>query len=95
MSQYLGLIWCIYLLPLCMLGKNFSRRHFETFFLFFLENGIRHFMPTVSLGDNLHEVSDPLPRKRDQTSVRSSFLGINKKNITNLLSAEKIGSDTS
>ena len=27
-------------LTLCMLGKKFSRRHFEIFFLFFLENRI-------------------------------------------------------
>ena len=27
-------------LTLCMLGKNFSSQHFETFFLFFLENMI-------------------------------------------------------
>ena len=30
------------------------------FFLFFLENGISHFMQIVSLGDNLHEVSYPI-----------------------------------
>ena len=29
------------------------------FFLFFQENKFRHFMQIVSLGDNLHEVSDP------------------------------------
>ena len=28
------------LLALCMLDKNYSRQHFETFFLFFLENMI-------------------------------------------------------
>ena len=27
---------------LCMLGKNVSRQQFEIFFLFFLENRIRH-----------------------------------------------------
>ena len=47
-------------LTLCMLGKNFSRRHFEIFFLFFLENRTCHFMQIVSLGDNLHEESDPI-----------------------------------
>ena len=31
-----------------------------TFFLFFLENRIWHFMKIVSLGDNLHEVSNPI-----------------------------------
>ena len=47
-------------LILCMLDKNFSRKHFEIFFLFFLENRIWHFMQIVSNGDNLHEVSDPI-----------------------------------
>ena len=31
------------------LGKNFSRLHFEIFFLFFPENRIRHFMHTVTI----------------------------------------------
>ena len=43
-----------------MLGKNFSRQHFEVVFLLFLENRFWHFMQIVSLGDNLHEVSDPI-----------------------------------
>ena len=30
------------------------------FFLFFPENRIRHFMQIVSLGDNLHEMSNPV-----------------------------------
>ena len=34
-------------LTLRMLGKNFSK-HFEIFFLFFLENKIWHFMQIVS-----------------------------------------------
>ena len=35
------------------LGKNFSRQHFEMFFLFlFLKNGLSYF-----IGDNLHEMS--------------------------------------
>ena len=34
-------------LTLCMLGKNFSRQHFETVFLFFLENRIWHFTQIV------------------------------------------------
>ena len=33
---------------LCNLGKIFSRRHTEIFFLFFPENRIWHFMQTVS-----------------------------------------------
>ena len=36
-----------------MLGKTFSILHFEIIFLFFLEN-------RISLGDSLHEVSDPI-----------------------------------
>ena len=36
-------------LTLCMLGKKISRRHFEVFFLFFLENRISHFMQIVFL----------------------------------------------
>ena len=47
-------------LTLCMLGKNFSRRHFEIFFLFILDNRIWHFMQIVSYEDNLHEVSGPV-----------------------------------
>ena len=35
-------------ISLCMLGKNFSRWHFEVFFLFFLENMIWYFMQIVS-----------------------------------------------
>ena len=34
-------------LTLCMLGKIFSRRHFEIFILFLLENRIWHFMQTT------------------------------------------------
>ena len=45
---------------LCMLGKNFSKRPFEIFFLQFLENRIWHVMQIVSLRDNLHEMSDPI-----------------------------------
>ena len=30
------------------------------FFLFFPENRIRHFMQTVFIGDNLHEMSKPV-----------------------------------
>ena len=45
------------LLTLSTLGKIFSRRYFEIFFLFFPENRIWHFMQIVSLGDNLHEMS--------------------------------------
>ena len=57
-----------------MRGKEFSRPHFEIFFLFFLENKIGHLMHIV-LGDNLHEVLDAI------------FLEKNKKNMVSLLSA--------
>ena len=43
-----------------MLGKNFSRQHFEIPFLFFLEKKTLYFLQIVSLGDNFHEVSDPI-----------------------------------
>ena len=44
-------------LKLSMSSKNF-RQHFETFFLFFLENTLWHFMQIVSLADNLQEMSN-------------------------------------
>ena len=55
-----------YLLPIpdliihCMLGKNFSRQHFGIFFFFFPENRLWHFLQTVSLRVNLHEMSNPI-----------------------------------
>ena len=54
------------ILTLCMLGKRFSWRHFEIFFLFFLETGIWHFMQTVSWG-------------QFALSVKSYFLGKTRK----------------
>ena len=48
------------MLTLSMLGKNFSRQHFEIFYLFFPENRLWHFMQIVSLGDNLLEMSMPV-----------------------------------
>ena len=47
-------------LMLCTLGKIFSRRHTEIFFLFSTENRIWLFMQIVSNGDNLHEMSNPV-----------------------------------
>ena len=55
-----------------MLGKIFSKQHFDVFCLFFLEKSIRHFMP---IGDKLHEMSN-------------SIFFEKKKSIINLLSAE-------
>ena len=55
-----SVFWPGAMLTLSTLGKIFSRRHFEIFFLFFSENRIWHFMQIVSLGDNLHEMSNPV-----------------------------------
>ena len=40
------------------LGKIFSGRHIEIFFLIFPENRTWHFMQIVSIGDKLHEMSN-------------------------------------
>ena len=48
----------------CTLGKNFSRRHFETFNIYFLESRIWHF--------NRHEVSDPIFGKNKKTLINLS-----------------------
>ena len=42
------------------------------FFLFFLENRIWHFVQIVSLGDNLHEVSNPISRKNKKKYFKMS-----------------------
>ena len=42
-------------------------------------------MHIVSGGDNLHEMSNP---RQFAWNVKSLFLGKNKKNVTNLSSAE-------
>ena len=55
-----------------MLGKNFSRRHFD--FFLFIRNKILHFMQIVSLG-----------RRKFASRVRSNFLG---KTIASLSSTE-------
>ena len=39
---------------------RFNRGKLMIFFLFFLENRIWYFMQIVSLGDNLHAVSNPI-----------------------------------
>ena len=39
---------------------RFSRQQIGDVFLIFQENRIWHFMQIVSLGNNLHEVSDPI-----------------------------------
>ena len=48
------------LLVCSMLGKSFSRWHFEIFILFFPENRLWHFIQIVSFGNNLHKMSEPI-----------------------------------
>ena len=56
-----------------MLGKNFSRRYFEIFFLFFpRKQDLSFYANCIRNGDNLHNVSNP----------------VSWKNIINLSSAE-------
>ena len=38
----------------------FSRRSTRDIFVFYPENRIRHFMQIVSIGDNLHDMSNPV-----------------------------------
>ena len=58
--HFRNIFFFIDLSMLSMLGKNFSRQHFEIFFFFvFSENMLWHFMQIVSLGDNLHEIPKP------------------------------------
>ena len=47
-------------LTLTMLWADSAADKLVIFFLFFLENRTWHFMQIVSLGDKLHEVSDPI-----------------------------------
>ena len=45
---------------LSTLGKIFSRWHFEIFFIILPENRIWCFLQTVSIGDSLHAMSNPV-----------------------------------
>ena len=47
-------------LTLSTLSKIFSIQHIEIFFLFFPESRICRFMQIVSIGDNLHEMLNPV-----------------------------------
>ena len=47
-------------LTFATLWENSAVDKVMTFLLFFAESRIWHFMPVLSLGDNLHEVSDPI-----------------------------------
>ena len=58
-----------------MQGNNLSIWYLIIYFLIFPENRLWHFMQIVSLGDNLHEMSEPVFWK-------------NKKNAINLSSPE-------
>ena len=49
-----------------MLRANSADDKLMMFFLFFLENRIRHFMQIVSIGDNLHEVSNPIFYEKEE-----------------------------
>ena len=53
------------MLMLSMLGKNFSRQHFEIFFLVFPESRLLHLMQLVSLGDTLHGMSKPVFQEKN------------------------------
>ena len=55
--------WYLSQVTISMLGtlNKIFRWYFDfIFFLFFLGNRIWHFMQTVSIGDNLHEMSNPV-----------------------------------
>ena len=68
---------------LTMLWADSADDKLAIFFLFFQENRIWHFMRIVSLGDNLHEVSDL--RRQFAWSVRSYFLVKIRKIFQNVL----------
>ena len=68
-----------------MLGKNFSRQHFDFFFLFPPENSTWHFMQFFSLGDSLFEMVKPIFEKKKKQQY---FLGKSEKKIVYLSSAE-------
>ena len=56
------------------MDTNFSRQHFQIFFFSFPENRIRHFMQIVSIGDNLHEMSNSMKNKKNITKMSSAEL---------------------
>ena len=62
-------------LELCYCPANFQQTTYWNFDLIFPREQDSHFMQIVSIADNLHELSNPVT-------------GENKKNITNLSSAE-------
>ena len=74
-SQICYELMCPNRLTLSILAKIFSRQHIEVCFLIFPRKQDLTFHASVSNGDNLHEMSSPV-------------FWENKKNVTNLLSAE-------
>ena len=52
-----------------MLGKNSSIQQFEIFLFFSPKNKIQHFMQIVSLGDNLHKMSNPISREKEKKKI--------------------------
>ena len=70
-------------LTLCMLDKNFSRWHFEIFFLIFPIKRIWHFMPVILLGDHLHEMSVPFFWEKWKIKIKKKII-----NLISLSSAE-------
>ena len=80
-------------LKLRMLGKNFSRWHFDFFFLFFLENRLWNLRKIVfSEEDNLQEMSKSIfwenQKNFNISSAESPVLWKSKKNIINSSSAK-------
>ena len=71
-----------FILMLSMLGKYFSRWHFEIH-LFFQETRLWHFMQIVSSGDNLHEMSKPGFCEKQETANKQCLLDTPKDhNVT-------------
>ena len=63
----------INLVTLSVLGKLFSRRQLESVFIFiFKKTGIRRFMLIFSIGDNLHEMSNPVFRGKSEYIINLS-----------------------
>ena len=75
--KFLGKVLLTHL-TLSMLGKTFSRRHFEIPFSFSPENRLWHSMQIVSIGANLHEMPKPIFWK--------SSLWRNKKHYPRIIS---------
>ena len=81
--------WKLKYLMLSMMGKNFSRQHFEMFlFFFFPENRLWPFMQIVSGRQFAWEVKAYFLWRQSAWNAKAYFLGKDRKNIIILLSAE-------